>query len=186
MSWIKEIEEDEAEGKLGELYGSLKKQRGKISNIMKVHSLNPNAMASHLDLYMSIMFRDRKISREECEIIAVVVSASNGCKYCIEHHSEALKHYWKDDQRINELITDLHRMPSLNEREKGIIKYAKKLSENPDKIEANDIQDLRKIGLTDNEILNINLITSYFNFVNRIALGLGVEVSPVEKEGYNY
>ncbi len=186
MSWIKEIEEEDAEGKLGELYDGLKKQRGKISNIMKVHSLNPNALAAHLDLYMSIMFRDRKISREECELIAVIVSASNGCKYCVEHHSEALNHYWKDNQRIDELIMKQHEMPSLTEREKSLVRYARKLTENPNSIENKDIEEFRDNGLSESEILNVNLITSYFNFVNRIALGLGVEVTKEEKEGYNY
>ncbi len=56
MSWIEEIEVSEAEGKLAEMYAALIKQRGKISNILKVHSLNPDAMGDHLDLYMTLMF----------------------------------------------------------------------------------------------------------------------------------
>jgi len=42
------------------------------------------------------------------------------------------------------------------------------------------------VGLTDEEILSVNLVTSYFNFVNRIALGLGVEFSEEEIKGYKY
>ena len=44
MSWIEEIEVSEADGKLAEMYAQLMKQRGKVSNILKVHSLNPAAM----------------------------------------------------------------------------------------------------------------------------------------------
>ena len=40
--------------------------------------------------------------------------------------------------------------------------------------------------LTDEDILNINLVVSYFNFVNRIANGLGVEFSEEEVKGYKY
>ena len=36
------------------------------------------------------------------------------------------------------------------------------------------------------EALDINLITSYFNFVNRIAEGLGVAFDPDEMSGYTY
>ena len=49
-----------------------------------------------------------------------------------------------------------------------------------------DVQQLRNSGLTDADILTINLIASYFNFVNRVALGLGVAFSPEEVEGYRY
>jgi len=56
MSWIEEIEIDAAEGKLAEIYAELIEKRGKVSNILKVHSLNPNAMSDHLDLYMTLMF----------------------------------------------------------------------------------------------------------------------------------
>ncbi len=56
MPWIKQIDENKAEGKLKEVYESLASNRGKISNIMKVHSLDPETMKNHLDMYMSIMF----------------------------------------------------------------------------------------------------------------------------------
>ncbi|MGM0510932.1 MAG: peroxidase-related enzyme, partial [Thermoplasmatota archaeon] len=41
-------------------------------------------------------------------------------------------------------------------------------------------------GFGDDDILNIDLVASYFNFVNRIALGLGVEFLPEEVKGYDY
>ena len=34
------------------------------------------------------------------------------------------------------------------------------------------------------DILDLSLVTAYFNFVNRIALGLGVEFTPEEMAGY--
>ena len=50
MSWIDEIDVDDAEGKLEAIYAELLEKRGKVSNILKIHSLNPEAMANHLDL----------------------------------------------------------------------------------------------------------------------------------------
>ena len=63
MSWIEEIEVEEADGKLAQMYADLIKARGKISNILKVHSLNPEAMANHLDLYMTLMFGKSGLTR---------------------------------------------------------------------------------------------------------------------------
>src|SRR5210317_1073733 len=98
MSWIEEIEVDEADGKLAEMYAELNKRRGKISNILKVHSLNPQAMSDHLDLYMTLMFGKSGLSRAEREAVAVVVSATNECEYCVNHHTEALRHYVDDEE----------------------------------------------------------------------------------------
>ena len=104
MAWIKQIDENAADGKLNDIYDEIRDSRGKISNIMKIHSLDPDTMKYHLDIYLSIMFSKSTLSREERELIAIVVSALNNCTYCINHHAEALNAYWKDDSKINMLI----------------------------------------------------------------------------------
>ena len=105
MSWIEEIDVSEAEGKLAEVYAELLEKRGKVANILQVHSLSPDAMANHLDLYMSIMFGSSGLSRAEREAIAVVVSATNECDYCVNHHTEALRRYIKDDDVLQTLVS---------------------------------------------------------------------------------
>lgn len=45
---------------------------------------------------------------------------------------------------------------------------------------------MREQGLSDEEILNVNMITAYLNFMNRVAEGLGVEFSAEEVAGYRY
>lgn len=183
MPWIKIIDETEAKGQLKEIYEELKRKRGKIANIMKIHSLNPQAMKKHLNLYVTLMFGKSDLTREERELIAVVVSAMNGCKYCVTHHANALNHYWKDSARIQRFIQDF-RSVELPERAQRMLEYAVKLTKTCSTINLSDIEKLRECGFKDEEILNINLITSYFNFVNRIALGLGVEFTPEEAQGY--
>jgi len=66
-----------------------------------------------------------------------------------------------------------------------MLDYVVKLTKAPDKITQADIESLHQCGFTDESILDMNLIVSYFNFVNRIALGLGVEFTPEEVRGYN-
>ncbi len=185
MSWIDEVEYGEAEGKTKEVYDKIKDQRGKISNIMKVQSLMPEAMDHHLDLYLSIMFDDRSLSRERCEMIGVVVSSTNGCDYCINHHAEALNHFWKDEEKLKDLEEDYQNV-DISKKEKKMLDFVKRSTEEPDSVERKDIEDLRKVGFSDEDILNIAMITSYFNFVNRIALTLGVDFSEEEMEGYEY
>ena len=49
MSWIQTIDESEASGTLRKVYDRISDERGKVSNIMRIQSLNPAAMEAHLE-----------------------------------------------------------------------------------------------------------------------------------------
>jgi uncharacterized peroxidase-related enzyme len=184
-AWIRVIDEEEADGALAEAYREMASSRGKVANIMKVHSLNPEAMRAHMKLYLTLMFGRSDLARPTRELVAVIVSNANDCRYCVRHHAEALNHYWKDEERIARTLDDF-RSAGLTERETAVLEYALKLTKTPGRVESSDIDTLRQAGLDDSAILDLNLIVNYFNFVNRIALGLGVELSASEVKGYNY
>lgn len=183
MSWIEEIEIDDADDALATTYAELVEKRGKVSNILKVHSLNPDSMRKHLDLYMTIMFGKSGLSRAEREAIAVVVSATNECAYCVNHHVEALRRYVKDDDTL-ESLTNADGLETLEPRLSNIVRHAEKLTSAPSAMTESDLGELRAVNLSDSDILDITMITAYFNFVNRIALGLGVDYSAEETSGY--
>jgi uncharacterized peroxidase-related enzyme len=183
MSWIEEIEVDDAEQALGAVYDRLLENRGKISNILKVQSLNPEALSNHLDLYMTLMFGSSGLSRLEREAIGVVVSATNECAYCVEHHAAALRHYLDDEETL-ELLMAADGLETFEPRLSNIVRHAEKLTSAPVAMAEDDLDELRAVGLTDRDILDVTLITAYFNFVNRIAVGLGVPFSEDETRGY--
>jgi uncharacterized peroxidase-related enzyme len=183
MSWIEEVEVSEAEGKLAQTYAELIEKRGKVSNILMVHSLNPDAMSNHLDLYMTIMFGKSGLSRAERESIAVVVSATNECAYCVNHHAEALRRYMKNRETVS-LLMAADGLETLEPRLSNIVRYAEKLTSAPGAMTESDLGELRAVNLSDRDILDLTLIVGYFNFVNRIALGLGVTFSEEEMSGY--
>ena len=186
MSWIKEIDNSEAEGKLREIYKKVKGKRGKLSNVMKAQSLDPEAMQAHLDLYLTLMFRlEGNVTREQRELIGTVVSVVNSCTYCIEHHAEALDFYWKDKDKINRLVENPESI-DLDPKDRALVDYAVKLTKSPSVTLETDIEILREAGFNDEDILRINMLVGYFNFVNRIVLGLGIELSPEEVGGYKY
>jgi uncharacterized peroxidase-related enzyme len=182
MSWIEEIDVTEADGQLAQIYAELIEKRGKVANILQVHSLNPAAMANHADLYMTLMFGKSGLRRAEREAIAVVVSATNECPYCVNHHAEALQRYVKGD--VLKLLVEADGLETLEPRLSNIVRHAEKLTSAPGAMTESDLGELRAVGLDDQDILDLTLIVSYFNFVNRIALGLGVEFSADEVAGY--
>jgi len=183
MSWIEEIDAGEADGKLAETYAALVRQRGKVSNILKVQSLNPDALGNHLDLYMTLMFGKSGLSRAEREAVAVVVSASNECGYCVNHHVEALRHFIDDEETLN-LLMSADGLETLEPRLSNIVRHAEKLTTAPGAMTESDLGELRAVGLNDKDILDLTLVVGYFNFVNRIAVGLGVDSSDDEVRGY--
>ena len=67
-----------------------------------------------------------------------------------------------------------------------MLEFAEKLTLYPGNMEEDDVKSLRENGYSDEEILSIALITNYFNFVNRVANGLGVDFSEEEMKGYKY
>jgi len=185
MAWIEITDESSATGDLEEVYESITRSRGKLSNIMRVHSLHPAAMRAHLDLYLQLLFSRAGLSRAERELLAVVVSATNGCSYCVRHHAEALNAYWKDEDRVQTVIDD-YRHADLTLRLRAMLDYAVLLTRQPSATAEDHIHHLRDVGFSDREILDVNLITSYFNFVNRIAEGLGVVFTNEEARGFRY
>lgn len=186
MPFINITEPEEATGDLKEVYNQLKKKRGKLATIHKIQSLNPGSIMKHMDLYMSTMFGKSPLSRAQREMMAVVVSAANKCEYCQLHHGQALNHYWKDQRRVDQLRSDFEKL-SLDAVDRQLCRFALKLTLTPDSIdEMDDILPLKNLALTERAILDAVLVISYFNYVNRIVLGLGVEADEQEVKGYKY
>ena len=84
MPYIKIVPPGEATGKLKEIYESgsgPSAERGKVSMIRQVQSLNPDNLAAWRTLDVSIMRGESRITRRQREMIATVVSATNHCSY---------------------------------------------------------------------------------------------------------
>lgn len=185
MSWIQEIHSPAPGTPLDAAYQRLIQERGRVANILRVHSLRPEAMLHHLDLYMGLLFGPGGLSRRQRELIAVVVSRANQCEYCVSHHREALARYLKEIPVLDAVCEDF-RAAELGDADRALATYADKLTRAPDSVTEQDIAALRTAGFDDASVLLCNLISAYFNFVNRIALGLGVSHDADEVDGYKY
>lgn len=71
-------------------------------------------------------------------------------------------------------IQEDYREADLSPRERAILDYAVKLTLRPSVMQRSDVEGLRRTGLSDAEILDVCQVTSYYNYVNRLADGLGV------------
>lgn len=185
MAYIRVVGEDEAEGKLFEIYDEIQRNRGRVSNILRASSLDPKALRAHLDLYMATVFGKGGLSRREAELLAVVVSSVNGDPYCITHHAEALDRYAKDPAWVKAVSKD-PTATKLNDREAALVHYAIGLTKHPGKGQKEAVAALRTRGFTDEQILQAAQVVAYFNFANRLSLGLGIELEADGERDYHY
>lgn len=79
--WIQNIDPGDAQGPVKRVYDEAVKRAGKVFQIVRAMSLAPGAMAASLELYKSAMHRSARLTRRQCEMLAVVVSRANDCHY---------------------------------------------------------------------------------------------------------
>ncbi len=82
IAWIDTIAEAAAEGDLKRAYQRAKDPKADhVDHIMKIHSLHPQSLLDHMHLYKTLMHGESPLCRAQREMIGVVVSAINRCKY---------------------------------------------------------------------------------------------------------
>ena len=94
------------------------------------------------------------------------------------HHGEALRvKSSRDDFLVYHMQRD-HTRAELDGQDLAMLEYALKLNKTPAAITAEDVQALRDAGFDDRGVLDIVLVTARYNFMNRLADGLGVKPEP--------
>jgi uncharacterized peroxidase-related enzyme len=91
----------------------------------------------------------------------------------VESHSEFLRLVSLDEKLAAALRRD-YRKAELSSADRAMLDYVAQITRDPTKVTPQDIDKLRNVGFDDRAILQINLIASWFNYINRVADGLGV------------
>ncbi len=178
MSWIKTISSAEATGELRALYERIAGPKGKVDNVLQIHSLRPHTLEAHMALYKNVLHHRGNSLREWfLEAIGIYVSLLNGCGYCVEHHFAGLRRLLSDEARAAAIRTALE-TDKLREAfavsQVAALEYARQLTRAPSEVNEGAIDALRGAGLSDGDVLEVNQVASYFAYVNRTVLGLGV------------
>ena len=91
----------------------------------------------------------------------------------MESHAEFLRLVSLDEKLTAALRRD-YRQADLSPQDRAMLDYVAQITRDATKITSKDLYNLRTVGFDDRGILQINMIASWFNYINRVADGLGV------------
>jgi uncharacterized peroxidase-related enzyme len=129
------------------------------------------------DHYRALMDDPAPLSAAQAELIAVVVSATNGCGYCVAHHGLRLARALGDEALARAVARD-YREANLTARDRILLDAAVALTCEPSERKLEDIERQREYGFDDRAILRATEIAAFYNLVNRLVSALGVELEP--------
>ncbi|MCW5515947.1 carboxymuconolactone decarboxylase family protein [Muriicola sp. Z0-33] len=180
MAWIKTISYTKADKNLKRIYDRVAGPDKTVDNVLSIHSLRPHTLIGHMTLYKSVLHNSNNtLPKWYLEAIGIYVSLLNACEYCVLHHSEGLRRLLNDAEKYNAIISAIKNenlSSFFNKKYLSGLIYAKDLTINTVNVLEENIIELKNAGFTEGQILEINQVSSYFNYVNRTVLGLGVSV----------
>ena len=180
-AWINMISDEDASKELREVLDLARTPHGTVDNVMRVHSLRPNTMKGHVTLYRAALHDDANtIPMWFQETLSSYVSILNDCAYSLENHWKNAAHLIDDIKKSGSIEKALwSRTPQdmFEGMELEMLRYAEKLTLRPSDMVHEDVLALKAAGAEDGEILELNQIVGYFNYVNRLLNGLGVTTS---------
>ncbi|VAX33106.1 hypothetical protein MNBD_NITROSPINAE05-132 [hydrothermal vent metagenome] len=175
MFRINSIPEAEAEGRVKKVYDDLKDSLGMVPNIFKALSLWPRGLELYVEMFKGTMFAETKLTRGVKEMIAATVSKTNECDYCLIHHTNFMTLYGISPAVSEQIVRD-PQSADISKAEKRLLAYVKKVTQQACKVTDADVESLKEIGWSEEEILEATMIISLFNSINRVADALGVQL----------
>ena len=143
---------------------------GMVPNILKTNTINKKKFDAFNAFYNRLMQEENFLMKFEKEMIAVVVSSINRCLYCCVSHSYTLGKLLNDPIASKNILIN-YKTANLNNKHTKMLDFVAKLTSSSHLINETDRDGLRKVKFTENQILEIIEVCSFFNMTNRIASG---------------
>ncbi len=142
---------------------------------------DPAALRERTALMKAAMYSHGGATRADRELAATAASRANGCVHCASVHARLYAQLTKDNTVIQRLLDEGVETP-LGPRERAIVDYSVKLSNNPAALTAADLLPLRAAGLADLAIYDVTNVIGMFNWANQLFLSLGENEPPAPED----
>ena len=141
---------------------------GFVPNVLRAHAFDIDKLNAFTALYNDLMLAPSGLTKLEREMVAVVVSATNRCHYCLVAHGAAVRQL-SGDPLLGEALVTNWRVADVDARMRAMLAFAEKITLASATIEEADRQTLRDHGLSDRDIWDLANVAAFFNMSNRVA-----------------
>ena len=152
----------------------IQKSHGFIPNFFRAQTLRPDLMEAQLEAVDRILVPEDVLTRAQKECILVAAAAANLNSYCVAIHCNLLRGMGMSPEEGDQIAID-HHESNLSEPERILLDFAVKLGTRAPGFSSQDVDELRKIGFSEQQILECVVVTALNNFANTLQMGLGIE-----------
>jgi uncharacterized peroxidase-related enzyme len=141
---------------------------GFVPHVLTAYAFDMAKLEAFVAMYNDLMLAPSGLTKLEREMIAVAVSSANRCYYCLVAHGAAVRQL-SGDPKLGEQMVMNYRAARLSKRQRAMLDFAVKLTVEPWKVEEEDREGLRKVGLSERDIWDVAAVAAFFNMSNRVA-----------------
>lgn len=174
MARIQTIEKQRTNDAVRPIYEEIEKVFGRVPNIFKTYAHFPPLLKTNWEKFKAVMMGG-SLRRELKEAIALVVSEANSCQYCIAAHGLALQQLGFSRERIELLVKDLDGA-GFQPKEAKILEIARKSTRDANSVTDQDIEELRRLGWSESEIVEAQGVMELFTGFNKFLDSLAVDI----------
>jgi uncharacterized peroxidase-related enzyme len=146
----------------------VQEKAGFIPNVFLTLAHRPEEFRAFMAYHDAVMESESGLTQADREMIIVVTSSDNSCQYCVVAHGAILRIRAKNPTVADQVAAN-YRKSDITPRQKAMLDFALKVSNNAEAIEAADFEDLREQGFSDEDAWDIAAVTAFFGLSNRMA-----------------
>ena len=146
----------------------LQEKAGFVPNVFLALANRPDEFRAFFAYHEALMEKEGGLTKGEREMIVVATSAHNQCIYCVVAHGAILRIREKNPQLADQIATN-YRKADITPRQKAMLDFALKVSKSSHEISNADIENMRELGFSNDDIWDIGAISALFALSNRMA-----------------
>jgi uncharacterized peroxidase-related enzyme len=172
LAWVRVPGEEEVPEEVRALWERALEKLGFVPNVLRAWALRPEHLLRWRKYMDEVLKGESGLTEAQREMIGTVVSATNRCYYCVTAHSAQVRLLTGDAILADQLVTN-HRDAQLEAKDKSMLDFAVKVTEESHRCTEADLEVLREAGWSDEDIMDIAEVAAMFNLTNRMASALG-------------
>jgi uncharacterized peroxidase-related enzyme len=169
--YVETVAPEDAAGAVREIYDADVATDGYVHTHTRAYSLNPAAYKAWRALIVTI--RER-LDLRRYELVTLAAAMALRCRACVGAHSHVLEARFFSHAQLEEIARDF-RSAGLDQVDVAVMAFAEKIALQAYRVTQEDIDDLRGLGLADEEIFNIDLAASARCFFSKSIDAMGVQ-----------